>query len=467
MISKRFTFQVIFRVLLLVLTLWLFSWIFADPRLIFNQIILSLIITAQVVELIRFVNHTNRELSRFFLAIKHQDFSISFKRLPLGRSFSDLQESMSAIIDAYKIVKIEKEAQFHFLQMMVNQLQVGIIALSNDDIVLINPTAERLLNIQGIKNWKIVQQRNPSFAHEFIQMGDSGRKLIETIINGETKLLTVDVSTHKILDQENMLITLQDINQEIEQKEIEAWHKLIRILTHEIMNSITPIVSLTETMQGMLRHKNEKQKTISEITDDTLSDILFSLNTIQNRSEGLLHFVENYRKLTRVPKPAVERVVISVFLTAIEKLMKESLQRKGINFRVSMEDKDLEAIFDPSLMEQVLINLITNSTNALEHAEHKNIDLKAYRRENHLTLEVTDNGRGIPENELKEIFVPFYSTRKEGSGIGLSLSKQIVSLHGGRITVTSIPGKYTSFFIQLKMNQATGSPKELPNVRHI
>lgn len=449
MISKRFTFLIILRVLLILVTVILLSWIFGDTRLFFNQIILSVILIAQVVELIRFVNHTNRELARFFSAIKHQDFSVAFKQDQLGKSFNDLQLSMSNIIDTYKQVKIEKEGQYHFLQVMVNQLQVGIMAITNDTIVLINPTAERLLNIQGIKNWKLVQQHNPSFVEEFLQIGASGRKLIETKVNGETKLLTVDVSTHTILDLENKLITLQDINEEIEQKEIEAWHKLIRILTHEIMNSITPIVSLTETMQSMLTDKNEKQKELTEINDSTLSDILFSLNTIQNRSEGLLHFVENYRKLTRVPKPATELVNIKLFLSAIEKLMKESLQRKSIDL-IMTADENLMAMIDPSLMEQVLINLITNSTNALENATSKEIQLKAYRQENLIILEVTDNGKGISEKELKEIFIPFYSTRKEGSGIGLSLSKQIVSLHGGRIKVSSIPGKTTSFYIQLQ-----------------
>lgn len=447
MISKRFTFLIILRVLLLLVTIMLFSWIFLDPRLFFNQLILGLIVVAQVVELIRFVNHTNRELTRFFTAIKHQDFSMAFRHAQLGKSFNDLQHSMSSIIDAYKQVKIEKEGQYHFLQVVVNQLQVGIMAITNDNIVLINPKAEKLLHIQGIKNWKLVEQHNPAFAQEFMHIGASGRKLIETKINGEIKLLTVDVSTHKILDQENKVITLQDINEEIEQKEIEAWHKLIRILTHEIMNSITPIVSLTETMQTILTDKNEKQKNLTEINNSTLSDFRFSLNTIQNRSEGLLHFVENYRKLTRVPKPATELVNIKLFLTAIEKLMKESLQRKSIDL-IMTADENLMAMIDPSLMEQVLINLITNSTNALENATHRQILLKGYKQENLIIMEVTDNGKGIPEKELKEIFIPFYSTRKEGSGIGLSLSKQIVSLHGGRIKVNSIPGKCTSFYIQ-------------------
>jgi nitrogen fixation/metabolism regulation signal transduction histidine kinase len=433
-------------------TVFLFLWIFADPRLFFNQIILGLILIAQVIELIRFVNHTNRELTRFFLAIKHQDFSISFKQTPLGNSFSDLQQSMSGIIESYKQVKIEKEAQYHFLQFMVNQLQVGIIALTNNDIVLINPTAERLLQIQGIRNWKLVQQHNPSFAEEFRQIGDSGRKLIESITNGETKFLTVDVSTHTVLDLENKIITLQDINAEIEQKEIEAWHKLIRILTHEIMNSITPIASLTETMQSMLTDKSGGQKILTTLGDETISDIRFSLNTIQNRSEGLLRFVENYRKLTRIPKPDIELVVAKTFLSSIDRLMKESLQRKDINLSISVDDESLTVMLDPSLMEQVIINLLTNSTYALENVKEKSILIKAYKQENHTIIEVTDNGKGIPEKEMKEIFIPFYSTRPDGSGIGLSLSKQIVSQHGGRISVSSISEKYTSFYIRLRTN---------------
>jgi len=452
MISRRYAFLVIIRVLLLVATIFLLSWIFGDGRLFFNQIILSLIITVQVAELIRFVNHTNRELSRFFLAIKHRDFSITFKQAPLSRSFQDLQLGMAEIIDAYRQVKIEKEAQFHFLQMLVNQIQVGIISLSNDDIVLINPTAERLLHINGLKNWKLIQHLNPGFAQEFALIGDNGRKLIETKIDQETKVLAVEVTTRSILDKPNKLITLQDINSEIEQKEIEAWHKLIRILTHEIMNSITPISSLTETMQSLLMDKDGKQKSMQDIHDETISDIRFSLGTIQNRSDGLLHFVENYRKLTRVPKPVTELVNVNMFLVAIEKLMKETLQRQEINLVVSVEDKALTGTFDPSLMEQVIINLITNSTHALENLNHKTIRVKAHRHENHLIFEVTDNGKGIAEKELKEIFIPFFSTKKEGSGIGLSLSKQIISQHGGSIKVTSIPEKGTSFYIQLRIS---------------
>jgi signal transduction histidine kinase len=301
-----------------------------------------------------------------------------------------------------------------------------------------------------MRNWSHVLQFNHEFATNLSHLGDSGRKLMELKVKGENKVFSVDVSTHLILERQHKLIALQDINSEIEQKEIEAWHKLIRILTHEIMNSITPISSLTETMQGMLTNKEGMQKSISDMTNESIFDIRFSLNTIQTRSEGLLHFVENYRKLTRLPKPAIESVNVKNFLLGIETLMKESLQRQGILLTVEVQDQSLTANFDPALVEQVVINLITNSSHALDGRPDKHIQVKGYSSDNHPIIEVTDNGKGIPEKDLKEIFVPFFSTKKEGSGIGLSLSKQIISQHGGRIRVTSAREKGTSFFVQLR-----------------
>ncbi|AYB34271.1 sensor histidine kinase [Chryseolinea soli] len=449
MIYKRFTFLIVLRIAFLLGNVLLLSWIFGDPRLFFNQIILFLLLVAQVVELIRYVNHTNRELSRFFLAIKHADFSVTFKQGPLGSSFRELQQSMAEIVDAYKQVKIEKEAQYHFLQLLVAQLKVGIISLEHDEVTLVNPTAERLLGLTGLKHWKAISMLHPKLTSDIEALGDAGRKLVEVRTAAENKLLAVDVSTLVILNTPLKLITLQDINSEIEQKEIEAWHKLIRILTHEIMNSVTPIASLTETMQSLLTDKSGQPKSVDHITPETLGDILFSLATIHKRSDGLLEFVENYRQLTRVPKPVMATVNVGEFLQTIEKLMKPNLVRQDIALSLAVVPDTLQASFDATLLEQVLINLVTNSTHALEGRAAKRIDLRAFRIESYLRLEVTDNGKGIPEKELQEIFVPFFSTKKEGSGIGLSLSKQIVSLHGGTLKVASTPGEGTTFYIQL------------------
>jgi nitrogen fixation/metabolism regulation signal transduction histidine kinase len=405
-------------------------------------------------ELIHYINHTNRELTRLFLAIKHADFSATFHQRGLGKSFEQLQSSMTDIVQSYRDVKIEKEAQYQFLQRLVNHIQIGIIAVQEETIILINPVAEKILDIKGVKNWKLFEQLKPMLA---VELKEDGKKLMEVKSDDGTKILATEISTFMMIDKHYKLITLQDINSEIEQKEIEAWHKLIRILTHEIMNSITPISSLSETMQSMLSDKSGRQKLLEDLQDETIGDIRFSLKTIQKRSESLLDFVENYRTLTRVPKPSVEPVQVKSFFLSIENLMREEFLRHAITCKVTLGDENQHIRFDPVLIEQVMINLLRNAIHALEDRKGKWIEIKTYNQENHTIVEVSDNGKGIPENELKDIFIPFFSTKKEGSGIGLSLSKQIMSLHHGRISVSSRINEGTSFYLLFKMKESTVS----------
>jgi len=444
---KRFSLQVILRIVLILANAILLAWIFGDMRLFFNQVILIIILVGQIWELIHYINLTNRELTRLFLAIKHDDFSTTFNQKGLGKSFKELQNSMVDIIESYREVKIEKEAQYQFLQLLVNQIQVGIISLLDENIILINPVAEKILGIRDLKNWKLLEQHNPKVAEELSQ---DGKKLIEIKSYEGTKSLAVEISTVLMIDKRYKLITLQDINSEIEQKEIEAWHKLIRILTHEIMNSVTPISSLSETMQTMLIDKNGIQKQLPDLRDDTIKDILFSLSTIQKRSESLLDFVENYRKLTRVPKPVIQQIQLKPWLASLENLMREELMRESISLSIQLDDENQALNLDPALIEQVIINLLRNSTHALEGRLDKRIEIKSYEDESAIVIEVSDNGKGIPEKEIRDIFIPFFSTKKDGSGIGLSLSKQIMSLHAGRIRVRSKVAEGTSFYLTFR-----------------
>lgn len=446
---KHFNIRLAIRIVLLLGNMILIASIFGDKRLFFNQIILVIVLIIQTIDLIRFIHATNKELTRFFMAIKHADFSVTFKHSELGTSFKQLQESMTTLIDAHRQVKIEKEAQFQFLQMLVRQLQIGLIALEGDRLTLINPTAESILGIKDTPNWKLVKELQPAFFDTIGNLGDHGKQLLEFKTASDTRFLSVDVSTMTILDRTIKVITIQDINSEIEQKEIEAWHKLIRILTHEIMNSVTPIASLTETMQSLLEYKNGDQKKLQDLSDEVITDIRFSLRTIQKRSDGLLHFIENYRKLTRVPKPTMEKLNVLNFYRGIEQLMKHDLTQKNISFHISAH-QDLFLHADPVLLEQVLINLITNGIHAVEGRPNASIQLKAHATQPQIQLEVYDNGKGISDKELTEIFTPFFSTRKDGSGIGLSLSKQIISAHGGSIKAKSEVNVGTSILISLK-----------------
>lgn len=439
---KKFTFKVAMRIILILAVMMAIAIIFGDDRLFFNQIILVIVLVLQIAELLRFVNHTNRELAKFLLAIKHKDFSINFSKTRIGQSFEELNDAFSEIIKIYKDAKIESEGQFHYLKMVVSNINIGIISLENDEnIVLINKPAERALNAEGVKNWKILNSKQPSFVREISTIGDQGRKLINIEVNGETRTLSVDVNSMILLDKTYKLITFQDIKGEIEQTEIEAWHKLIRILTHEIMNSATPISSLTETMLMMLE-KDGRQKPVEELDEETIEDLRFSLKTIQKRSDGMLAFIDDYRKLTKVAQPKVEPVPIRELFTAIHHLMSGELDKAGILFRSEVHSGNT-MLMDRHLIEQVLINLITNSIHALEGIENPVVTLHAYEEHRKSIIEVRDNGCGIPEKELSQIFVPFFSTKKQGSGIGLSLSKQIMHLHKGNIKVSSTVGEGT------------------------
>jgi signal transduction histidine kinase len=263
-------------------------------------------------------------------------------------------------------------------------------------------------------------------------------------------MLSIDISTNLLLDTPHQLIIIQDINQEIEQKEIEAWHKLIRILTHEIMNSVTPISSLTETTQSMLELKDGSLRKAADLTDEIIADIQFSLKTIQKRSDGLLNFVETYRAFSKVPKPVFEPVDLNELVSGVEQLMREEMMRNKIQFRKDVRTGTTHIPMDRVLVEQVLINLFSNSIHALEGRPNAQIMVSTYDVDKNVVIELHDNGVGIPEKEINHIFIPFFSTRKEGSGIGLSLSKQIMSSHGGTIRVKSTPGEGTSFFLKFR-----------------
>ena len=446
MVSKRFAFLVILRIALLMLTLVALAFIFARTDLFFNQIILLGVVVIQVAELIRFVTFTNRELSRLLLAIRYSDFSISFKGKKHGKSFKELQDAFVEIVEAFKKVSVEKEAQYKFLQVIVENIKVGMIAIKEDyEVELMNKQAEELLGIDKPNYLKQLDALRPDFIAEVNHMLDNDRSLIELDDKGKKLQISMQVNRLKILNLRYTLITFQNIKSEIETKEIEAWHKLIRILTHEIMNSVTPITSMSETML-MLLEENKQPKRIDELDEETLEDIRFSLKTIQKRSDGLLHFVEDYRKLTKIKSLDPETVSAKDLISSIEKLLKSNLDKEGIQLSTKIE-AGLNIRMDRKLIEQVLINLITNAKHAVEKADQPKIMINAYSDFRHKYISITDNGIGVELSKQEQIFIPFFSTKEKGSGIGLSLSKQIMKKHNGDLILSSQPGEGATFFL--------------------
>ena len=443
---KSFSANIVLRVVLLLLTMVALSYIFGRSDLLFNHLILGFLLIFQVYGLIHYVQLTNRKLAKLLMSIKNNDFTVSFGSMEHDRQFSDLQHSFKEIIDAYKNTKTEKEAQYKYLQLIVKHINVGIISLKgNDEIALINQPALDTLQISTYHYWHNLKNSQPLFVEQVEQMREDESKLLEVPIGGEVKRLSVHISTTLLLGQPYRIITFQDISRELGQEEINAWHKLIRILTHEIMNSVTPISSLSETMQMMLLSDSGKLKKTGEVDQATLEDLAYSLQTIQKRSDGLLGFVEDYRKLSKIPRPQPELIVVRGLLEDMGRLMQIELRKQNIKLSIKLPDNQLKLIADRRLLEQILINLMTNSCQALVHTPNPQIELSAKETDNKIVLEVADNGSGLAADKLDKIFVPFFSTKKQGSGIGLSLSRTIMNQHGGSIKVNALKEGLTVF----------------------
>ena len=446
----KFVMYTVIRVLIILVLCVVFGFIFAKTDLFFSQIIILSLILLLSLELIRFVTKTNKDLKRLVTSIKHHDFSTSFSSQNLGKSFEDLSEIFSEIIKAFRNIKIEKEAQLQLLQVIIDQINVGIVAVKDrHQIVFINKKAEEILRIPGLKTWNIDFPLINNINEEVKAMKSHGKKLLELQIGDEIKQLAFHVNKTIYLEDDLLLMTFHDIRSEIEQKEIEAWYKLIRILTHEVMNSVTPLSSLTETILMLLQDKEGNPKDASQISNEEITDIRNSLKTIQGRSEGILEFVDAYRRLTNIPHPEFEELLIRDLFENIENLFSGELNQKKIELTVWIQNDLLSITADKHLMEQVLINLISNSIFALESMNKPAIEIRAFTSKHQSILEVTDNGKGIEPDKMDKIFIPFFSTRDGGSGIGLSLSKQIIYLHHGRLKVKSSPGKGTTFRIEI------------------
>ena len=446
----KFVMYTIIRVLIILVLCVVFGFIFAKSDLFFSQIIIFSLIIILSFELIRFVTKTNKDLKKLLASIRHHDFSASFSNQNLGKSYEDLSEIFTEIIKSFRNVKIEKEAQLQLLHVIIDQINVGIVAVrDHHKIVFINKKAEEILSIPGLKTWNIDFPLINKINDEVKAMKSHGKKLLEVQIGDEIKQLAFHVNKTIYMEDDLLIMTFHDIRSEIEQKEIEAWYKLIRILTHEVMNSITPLSSLTETMLMLLQDKEGQVKDASQISNEEITDITNSLKTIQARSEGIMEFVDAYRRLTNIPHPEFDELSIKDLLSNVENLFKGELDQRSIAFTTWQQNEQLYISADKHLMEQVMINLISNSIYALENTENPSIDIKALVRKSQIIIEVKDNGKGIDPDKIDKVFIPFFSTRESGSGIGLSLSKHIIYLHHGRIKVKSTPGKGATFRIEI------------------
>jgi two-component system nitrogen regulation sensor histidine kinase NtrY len=408
------------------------------------------LIIVQIVSLIYYVEKTNRDLTRFLESIKYSDFAGSFSSGGRGKSYEHLTDAFTGVMAQFQKARSEKEQQYRYLQTLIQHIGLGILSYDTlGNIDLINKSAKRLLKVNYLNNINKLQDKLPELVNALKNCKTGGKTLIKIDNGDESMTLAIHCTEFRMRDKLLKLVSMQNIESELAEQEMAAWQKLIRVLTHEIMNSITPIASLASTVHDLIEETDLEDGENAELHIDIRTDIRQAAATIEKRSKGLLHFVDAYRNLTRIPKPKFGNFKVITFLEEIIKFMRSQLDRAGIVIQLNVEPDNMRLIADNELIEQVIINLLLNATEALSGTDNPRILIEAALNDSgRAIIAVEDNGPGF-DNDIKErLFTPFFTTKKEGSGIGLSLSRQIMRLHQGSISVQSTPSKMTRFVLR-------------------
>lgn len=439
MVFKHFRFQVILRIILIILTLLVIVFIYQKTAYAVSSIIFILLLIFQVLALIRYTEQTNRKLTRFFESIRHADFTSSFSDKELGKSFEDLNREFNEVIEAFNKNKTEKEEHFNYLLTVIQHVSIGIIVYKKNGAVdVYNNAVKRLLQVKHLRDISHLSEISEELPERLFNLKAGEKSLIKVFVGDELLQLSIYATQFRMRGEEYMLASFQDIHPELEQKEIESWQKLIRVLTHEIMNSITPISSLASTVTDILADVRENYPPAEGEQQEAFENVEEAISTIGARSKGLLNFVEIYRNLTRIPKPNFRYFNVKQLSSRVLELMKPKFESLNIQCSVKIFPQDLKILADPDLIDQVMINLLLNAIDAVKDVENPHISIVASVNMNNRTIiEVADNGKGIQQDILDKIFMPFFTSKKTGSGIGLSLSRQIMQMHKGSISVRS------------------------------
>jgi two-component system, NtrC family, nitrogen regulation sensor histidine kinase NtrY len=432
------------RVVLLALTLFLTAYLMLNNGGVFAISLLIILVVAQLIILVRFSESSFKKVREFLNNIKQNDYATVYPVKFDGTETDDLHIEFNAILAKLKEDQAEKEANYHYFRSVFQHLSIGLITFEEDgSIQILNTAAKRMLNIQTLENIAQIDKVNKELYHAIQTLRTGGSELIKIAHPDGIMQLSVYVIELVLRDVKFKLVSLQNIQSELEEKEMEAWQNLVKVLTHEIMNSIAPISSLASTIRSDIQHKIENHQATSV---EEVEDYLMGVSTIQKRSEGLINFVSDFRSLAHIPTPKFSSICIADLFERMEILFQHQSDQMGINCVKTIEPPDLVFFADINMIEQVLINIIQNAIHALEQSEEKNLWLNAFIDENSkIIIEIQDSGRGIEEEALSKIFIPFFTTKQKGSGIGLSLSKQIMRRHKGNIQVRSTLGEGTVF----------------------
>lgn len=443
MVFKHLRWGVLWRVALLFLLMAIFLYLITFEQKYVTTFITGLLIVGLTYNLVHFVESTNRRLVRFFDSIRYEDLSVNFRASEqMGSSFKELTAAFEEVLELIRTVRAESQENLQYLQTVVQHVQVGLLAWDDQGrISLLNQATKRFLSIKEAGSMEELKRKAPAIMQRISGLAPGQSLLLP--VNQEL-CLAVNATALKLRNKHYTLISLQNILSELQSTEIEAWQNLTRVLRHEIMNSVAPISTLVSALRDMLEEEREQL-----VGTENFEDFSEGLATIESRTRALIRFVEAYRNYNDIPQPQFKTVMLRPVLDRAAKLMGEEIRQAGLTFDYDLHTPDLQLSVDGELLEMVLINLLKNAREALQEKSKGWIRLEAGIDQQQVQITVTDNGPGIAPEQQDQVFIPFYTTKPEGSGIGLALSRQIIRQHGGTLMVESQPGQGSTFTIRL------------------
>ena len=444
--KTRYEISLTIRVILLLASITAAAFCIVSNRYTL-LVFVGLIIVFQILNFIQFINKTNTELSQFIEAVQYRDFSLQFTEKNAPVSVRQLRRAFNQINATFKQLSSEREEQYQYLQKILELVDTGILSYDQEgNVGWINEAFKRMMNVPYLRNISSLEKRDISVYQAVMSLENGDSQLVKInhkqILLAKTTFLNENIETN--------LIAFQNVNEAIEDTEAQAYQKLLRVMTHEIMNSVAPIASLAETMETTLRGRKEIRETGEKDLEDkyqiNFDDISLGISTIRKRSENLLKFADTYRQLAKVSMTSFSKFYIRDLFEGVEILLENQIEQKNIEFDVIIKDFELMIEGDMILIEQVLINLVINAIDAVQHQSNPKITLSVFQNnQQQIIIEIRDNGMGMSDELMDKIFVPFFTSKPNGSGIGLSLSKQIMALHKGTITVNSVEKQGAAF----------------------
>ncbi|MCB0819464.1 MAG: PAS domain-containing protein [Bacteroidetes bacterium] len=407
----------------------------------YSSLLLFVLCIYQIYLLIRTLDAAHRRLAAFFHSIAHADFTRTFSKGNEDKHLRDLNDALNEVVEKFRDIRSRGEENEFVQKTILEHIGTGLIVVNDkSEITLLNPAARRMLQIKHLKNLHEFPENLETFAERIMSVQPDTHALLKIKFNHEITQIAMNVSHCRIRDSLVRIVAIQDIGRELERKELESWQLLTRVLAHEIMNSMTPIISLAHSAKDVMAD-NESMDEMQ------ISEIKTAMDAIGRRSEGLSEFVNKYRNLAHVPRPEFKTIELKPWIENLVRLVQDDFTKAGIKLTVLVKPENLELIADPGLLEQMIINLLLNSRYAvLENTNEPKVNIEVHEDiSNRIVISVTDNGKGIQPELIEDIFIPFFTTRKGGSGIGLSLCRQIMHLHQGSISASSVPQQETRF----------------------